>query len=144
MMGANLTKLTDKKKGLREETTELNKERFLKAFKQFKGIISYACDAANISRQSYYTYINEDEAFKKEVRDVLESQVDIAEGALLRSIARGNIAAIIFFLKTRGKERGYIETMDVKGDLGFAALLQKASQEDSEDERDTDSTEVEG
>jgi len=44
-----------------------------------------------------------------------ESMIDNAESALYKQILDGNITAIIFFLKTRGKKRGYVERQEVTG-----------------------------
>ena len=38
-----------------------------------------------------------------------ESSVDLAESKLIEAIKNGNLTAIIFFLKTQGKSRGYVE-----------------------------------
>ena len=40
---------------------------------------------------------------------VPESSVDLAESKLIEAIKDGNLTAIIFFLKTQGKSRGYSE-----------------------------------
>ncbi len=38
-----------------------------------------------------------------------ESSIDLAESKLIEAIKAGNLTAIIFFLKTQGKSRGYSE-----------------------------------
>ncbi|MFO0202076.1 MAG: hypothetical protein ACK528_03000 [Alphaproteobacteria bacterium] len=45
--------------------------------------------------------------------DVEESNLDKAESALLGLIEAGNVASIIFYLKTKGKKRGYTEKIDL-------------------------------
>ena len=40
---------------------------------------------------------------------------DFAESELMKLIKDGNVAATIFFLKTQGKARGYIERQEVTG-----------------------------
>ena len=41
-----------------------------------------------------------------------ESALDEAESELMKLIRAGNLTAIIFFLKTQGKSRGYSERSD--------------------------------
>ena len=41
-----------------------------------------------------------------------ESSVDLAESELMKAIRAGNMTAIIFFLKTQGRSRGYVERSD--------------------------------
>jgi hypothetical protein len=40
--------------------------------------------------------------------------LDLAESKLHEEILGGNTAAIIFFLKTKGKKRGYVERQEVE------------------------------
>jgi len=55
----------------------------------------------------------EDEKFKKAIDDEKEGLIDFAESKLFNLINEKNTVAIIFFLKTQGKHRGYIEQSDV-------------------------------
>ena len=44
--------------------------------------------------------------------DEREGLKDFAEGKLMQQIDGGNITAIIFYLKTQAKDRGYIEKVE--------------------------------
>lgn len=85
--------------------------------------ISQACKSANISRQTHYDWIDKSDNYKKEYNDVVESLIDFAESALMRQIKEGIVPSTIFFLKTRGKSRGYVERqeidMEVDGDMSL-------------------------
>ena len=48
-------------------------------------------------------------SLKEVLSDAREDALDLAESKLMKAIDDGNITAIIFFLKTRGKSRGYSE-----------------------------------
>jgi len=50
-----------------------------------------------------------DEAYKEKVESVGDIALDFAESELFKQIKEGNITGVIFFLKTKGKKRGYIE-----------------------------------
>lgn len=85
------------------------KEDFLKAFNAGYGIILTACEAVNISRSTYYKWMREDSEFKEKVEEIQESQVDFVESKLIKAIEANDTTAIIFYLKTKGKKRGYSE-----------------------------------
>lgn len=91
------------------------KEEFLDALKKTMGIISSASDIVGISRQSAYVWMREDEDFKKRVEEVTERQKDFVESKLLSRINEDDTTAIIFYLKTRCKERGYTEKIEYEG-----------------------------
>lgn len=89
----------------------VKKKGFIEAYKKTFGNITKACEAAEISRGTYYFWMKEDKEFKG-IIDTTEPDelfLDIAENALVKKIQDGDITAIIFSLKTKGKKRGYIE-----------------------------------
>tara|TARA_R110002126_G_scaffold93089_4_gene220747 strand:+ start:2227 stop:2610 length:384 start_codon:yes stop_codon:yes gene_type:complete len=90
------------------------KSNFLKALTEAKGIISYASDRANISRQTYYRWIAEDKDFREACEDITEMVIDLVESKLLTNINEGDVTSIIFYLKTKGKKRGYIERFQLE------------------------------
>lgn len=103
-----------------------NKKELIKMLKFFKGIVSSACEAVQISRQTYYNYLKDDPEFASEVDEINEASIDHVEGKLMEKINGVTVSvetpagqkiyeqppsdtAIIFYLKTKGKKRGYIE-----------------------------------
>ena len=54
-------------------------------------------------------YIGRHDELKKVEAQCVEDQLDIAESALFQHIEGGNIPALLFYLKCKGKHRGYIE-----------------------------------
>ena len=118
-----------------EERRQRKKKTFLKFLKEGMGIVSYACDKTNISRQTFYNWKDNDDDFAQQAEDIQETTVDMAESKLLTSINEGNVAAIIFYLKTKGKKRGYIEQhdIDVNGNA-FEKLMRETTDDDEEDE----------
>ena len=118
-----------------EERRQRKKNTFLKFLKEGMGIVSYACDKTNISRQTFYNWKDNDDDFAQQAEDIQETTVDMAESKLLTSINEGNVAAIIFYLKTKGKKRGYVEQhdIDVNGNA-FEKLMRETTDDDEEDE----------
>lgn len=88
------------------------KKLFLEHLKDGKGIITYACEKTGISRQTFYNWVEKDQAFAKEVDIVNEITIDLVESKLLSAINNEDVTAIIFYLKTKGKKRGYVEQVD--------------------------------
>ena len=94
------------------KNTQLKKEILLEGLVKSLGVITSACAIANVSRTSYYSYYNDDDEFAKEVDEVSNIALDFAESQLFDLIKDKNITAIIFFLKTKGKYRGYSERIE--------------------------------
>ena len=90
-------------------TRAVKKETFLASLLNTDGNISKACSQTNISRGTIYNWIKKDDAFKEKVSYVAEELLDMAENQLIKQIREGNLTATIFYLKTKGQARGYIE-----------------------------------
>ncbi len=90
------------------------KKELLSSLTKNLGIVSSACKALGISRTTYYKYYNEDKEFKEQVDDIGEATIDFVESKLFELIKSGNVASTIFFLKTKGKKRGYVEKQEIE------------------------------
>lgn len=73
------------------------------------GNISAMCKELGIARTTFYRYINDDPEFMARCKEVEEQMLDFAESCLFKSMKDGNVTAIIFYLKTKGKQRGFVE-----------------------------------
>jgi len=85
------------------------KKEFLIAYEKSLGIITTACKKVNIHRSTYYDWIKNDEDFKSQCDAISEQSKDFAESKLLELISEKNVAAVLFYLKTKAKDRGYTE-----------------------------------
>jgi hypothetical protein len=94
----------------------IKKKCVLDALEKSLGVVSTACKSAGISRRTYYNWMANDTAFKYAVEDINEYALDFAESKLYELIEDSNVAATIFYLKTKGKARGYIERSEVAVD----------------------------
>jgi len=95
-----------------EERVRKQKELFHDALGNSLGNITLACRAVGISRRTYYNWCKEDKEFEKDCEEVEEKNLDFAESQLLKHIKADNITALIFYLKTKGKKRGYVERIE--------------------------------
>ena len=75
-----------------------------------------ACKEVGISRNQFYQYYKSDPDFKKSVDDIHDVTLDFVENQLLKKIKEGSERSILFYMKYRGKKRGYTESMDVTSD----------------------------
>jgi len=96
------------------DRTDNKKEQMLEALEKSLGIVSTACKMVDISRQTHYDWIKKDEEYRKAVDSIQDSVLDFAESHLYKLVKEGNPAATIFFLKTKGKKRGYIERQEIE------------------------------
>lgn len=101
-----------------QEDKKRNKERLLKALEASLGVVTDACKKVKLSRQTFYKYLKEDPDFKAAVLELEEVALDTAESALFNQIKEGNVTSIIFYLKTKGRRRGYVERQEISGPDG--------------------------
>lgn len=99
--------------GLGAEKTKRNKERLLEALEKHLGIVTPACKEANVARETFYLWMNNDDDFKKKVEEINEIQGDFVENQLFNKIKEGSERSILFYMKYKGKKRGYSDSIDV-------------------------------
>lgn len=109
----------NKKQNKCTNRTHKKKNEFLIAFEAKAGNISQACKAIDIGRRTYYDWLEHDKKFAQNVDDLNEAGIDWGESLLKLQMQKGDTTAIIFFLKTKGKKRGYIEKQEFEhsGDI---------------------------
>jgi len=94
------------------DKTDKRKKRFLKALEESLGIVALACKKANISRSQVYVWRERDPEFARQWDEIVEMQVDYVESKLFENINKNDTTSIIFFLKCKGKHRGYVERVE--------------------------------
>ena len=93
--------------------TRQRKTRVLEALEKSLGVVTTACRNAEVSRAQFYVWLNEDEKFKKAVREMQDVALDFAESQLFKQIQSGVPSSTIFYLKTKGKNRGYVWRQEI-------------------------------
>jgi len=91
---------------------EKNKKLILQSLDENMGILAPALKVGGISRLTFNHYYNTDVDFKIQVDEIREKGMDYVESQLLKQIKDGGAAQTIFFLKTKCRDRGYIERTD--------------------------------
>ena len=80
------------------------------------GNVTAAANKLSCSRRALYVWMNADPELKQACDDAEESLLDMAEGKLYTAVKEGDMTAIIFTLKTKGKKRGYVERQEIEID----------------------------
>lgn len=85
------------------------KDQIAEALDKAGGFVSHACRLLDCTRKTLYNYINKYPELKEIRKDIRESYLDIAESKLMQKVRDGATPELLFYLKTQGKARGYIE-----------------------------------
>ena len=104
------------------DKTEQHKKAMLDAVEKSLGVVTSACKTVGIGRTTHYLWLQEDKEYKAAVDELSDVAIDFAESQLHKQIKEGNSTATIFFLKTKGKKRGYVERQEV--DVSSGKLFQ--------------------
>jgi tRNA(Leu) C34 or U34 (ribose-2'-O)-methylase TrmL len=117
------------------------KDKMIQALELNLGNVTLSCKAMNISRDTHYRWMREDKEYRRAVKDMENAALDFAESQLLKQIAKGNPLSTIFFLKCKGKKRGYIEqnNLEIRGNMLFRADFGKSDTIHTTREADDDS-----
>lgn len=102
--------------------TEQHKKAMLEALEHSLGIVTSACKKVGIGRTTHYEWLKTDEEYKKAVNSIEDVALDFAESQLHLQIQDGSTASTIFYLKTKGKKRGYIERTEVQQETTIKSL----------------------
>lgn len=94
----------------------IKQDKFLEYYIKSNCHVTRAAIAANISRSTYYEWLDKSDEFRQKRDDAVEGLYDDVEDSLLTLIQAGNVTAIIFFCKTKMKRRGYVESMSFMDD----------------------------
>jgi hypothetical protein len=97
---------------------DINKKAMLDALEKSLGVVTSACKSVDISRETHYRWLREDADYKAAVDELSDVALDFAESQLHKQIKDGNSTATIFFLKTKGKKRGYVERQELDVSTG--------------------------
>lgn len=97
----------------------------VEALYQAGGVQSHAAKLLGMSKEAIWNRVNRSPRLQEAVREAKEITLDLAETELMKKIKAGHIAAIIFYLKCQGKDRGYIEKqeLDVNANIKGGVLV---------------------
>ena len=79
------------------------------------GFIAKTANELGCTYPTLYHKIKRNKKLQELLKNVQEITLDFAESQLKRLIAQGDKTAIIFTLKCKGRQRGWIDTVDIAG-----------------------------
>ena len=103
--------------------TEHKKKAIIQALEKSLGVVTTACKQVGIDRTTFYRYYKEDKEFKKQVDDLSNVAKDFVESQLFKQIEDGNPTSTIFYLKTKAKDRGFVERQQIEHSGGIQSKL---------------------
>lgn len=118
---SNLQKTGSTITSLNNMTTnsDIQKKAMIEALEKSLGVVTTACKSVGIARSTHYEWYGSDDKYKKAVDDIADVALDFAESQLHKQIQNGEVSSTIFYLKTKGKKRGYIERTEVEQSGGL-------------------------
>ena len=104
--------------------SKVSDKQIIEALKATHGFQSQACKLLERQLNISFTTsamskrISASEEIKSALSEMLTADLDYAENKMWELIKNGNVAALLFYLKTKGKERGYAERRELTGSNG--------------------------
>jgi hypothetical protein len=112
-----------KKKPEMLQNVTLKKKAMLRALEATLGVVAPACKEAGVERVTHYRWMQKDKAYGKQVEAIADTAIDFAESKLFSNIKNGDTTSIIFYLKTKGKKRGYVEKTEQDTNLNLTGSI---------------------
>lgn len=84
-----------------DKLDSIKKKNFVETYKATKGHISDSCRAVGISRQTYYTWLDKNDEFAKQIMEAEMELNDDIRDVLISKAGDGDMTAVIFYLKKR-------------------------------------------
>lgn len=84
---------------------------FLIAFEKTLGVVTPAAQMIGVKRSTIYRWREMYPEFDKACKEISEVAVDFVETQLYKLIKDGSEATTIFYMKTKGRDRGYAEKL---------------------------------
>jgi len=114
---------------------ERRKMAVIIAMQKSLGVITKACQLAEISRATFYDWYNTDPAFSMACDETKDIAIDFVESKMFEKIGEGSEQLIKFYLEKKGDLRGYGKKEDTRKDINVNINL---SAEDTEGQSDNE------
>lgn len=120
------------------DVSNVKKQLFIKAYLENLGSITTTSRQIKIDKSTYYNWRNSDPKFAEYIDniDVDDFLLGEAKKALLKNIQKGDVASVIFTLKSKGKNEGFTEKQEVSHSGGFTLNETRTYQEKPTQEKD--------
>lgn len=89
---------------------------FLIAYENSLGVLKTACEISGMCRKTIWEWRKRYPEFDAACHECEETAIDFVESKMFKKIDRGDKGSeslMIFYLKTKGKHRGYVEKQEI-------------------------------
>ena len=100
------------------------KAEFIDAFAKSLALVASTCRKVGITAPTFYNWYKEDPDFAERVDEIRELAKDSIEAKIYEKINNGDTTMLIFYAKTRMKDRGYYERKEIVGKDGSHLMPQ--------------------
>lgn len=106
-------------------------EKIIQIYEKKGCNITATCTALGIARKTFYEWREKKKKLAEGLEAAEEAIIDFAESKLVEHINNDDVQALIFFLRTKGKKRGYVEKTESDVNINqFEKLMQDTEDDD--------------
>lgn len=98
----------------KSKSQRITKKALIAAIKAHGGNVSAVARELDCTRKNLYSWFKRNPDVQEALDDAREDFKDIVEAEALKQIKGGNTAMIIFALKTKVRDRGWVEKQEVE------------------------------
>lgn len=88
--------------------------------REYNGNLAAVARLHGVTRTTIYNWTRDSALCQEALADARETMLDEAENILYQKVLAGETQELIFFLKTKGKNRGYVPRNELTGEDGEA------------------------
>src|SRR5262245_28221772 len=89
-------------------------QQVVEALEATQGLVYLAAERLAINARTVYKYAARHPIIREALAHHKGKRLDTAEAALWKAVLAGEAWAVCFYLKTQGKERGYVERQELR------------------------------
>jgi hypothetical protein len=97
-----------------QKTARYKDSDIIAALAKTKGMVYLAAEVLGCQPKTIYNRFKTSPSVYESYQKENERSLDVAELQLIKQLNDGNTTALIFYLKTKGKRRGYVERVEVE------------------------------
>ena len=94
----------------RGHTGRISAAAVIEALRKTDGMVTIAAKELSVSYNTLSKYIRNNKKIQTELQSIEENILDMVQSKLMTMIDEGNPSAVYFYLKCKGKNRGFIES----------------------------------
>ena len=102
------------------------------ALRQGAGIYTIASMRLKCAPNTVKNYVERHPRLQAVCAEIVEMNLDVAEHGLLGHLQEKNLSAILFYLRTKGRTRGYGDKLEVDGKVKVAARVDLSAASDGQ------------